>query len=41
LYSILVRLHRKHPTDANGLPDAELLDRFMRLRDKASFELLV
>lgn len=41
LYSILVHLHRRHPSDADGLPDAELLDRFVRLGDEASFELLV
>lgn len=41
LYSILVHLHRKQQTETQGLPDADLLDRFVRLRDEASFELLV
>lgn len=41
LYSVLVRLHRKHPADPHGLPDADLLERFVRLRDEAAFELLV
>lgn len=41
LYSVLTHLHRAHHADATGLPDADLLDRFVRLGDEAAFELLV
>jgi RNA polymerase sigma factor (sigma-70 family) len=41
MYSLLCHLHRAHYADANHLPDAELLERFARLRDEAAFELLV
>src|SRR5215471_1380362 len=41
LYSLLSHLHRAQHADANRLPDAELLERFARLRDEAAFELLV
>jgi RNA polymerase sigma factor (sigma-70 family) len=41
LYSLLSHVHRTQHADANGLPDAELLERFARLRDGAAFELLV
>ncbi|MHB1424244.1 MAG: RNA polymerase sigma factor [Gemmataceae bacterium] len=42
LYSVLAHLHRtRNSSDANSLPDAELLDRFVQLRDEEAFELLV
>ncbi len=42
LYSILAHLHRtRNSADGSTLPDADLLDRFLRLHDQAAFELLV
>ena len=41
LTSLLKYLQRRGLRSGNGLPDSELLDRYVRLRDEAAFELLV
>lgn len=42
LYSVLANIHRPRScSEAESVPDAELLDRFARLRDEAAIELLV